>query len=111
MSRPRLQFGLRWLIVAVALAALNMVAILDSLKHYPRRPIIPMIVEWGGGARYITKADGSQYVDWPSNPGRPPRMLHGPRPTLPRVWAPVIASGTASLVVLFALARFHRPKS
>jgi hypothetical protein len=109
---PHVQFKVRQMMVAVLLAALNLSAALATSKHYPR----PVLSGKGHGGAYVTtmnRPDGSLvvYKGMGFGPFTDPHMVIQPRPTLLRIWSPVVGSVAISLAAVgVALSRAKRPR-
>jgi hypothetical protein len=97
--------------IATALVGLNLAGAIATAKYYPRpNPPQPVtIYSRGGGAGYST--DGRwrlYYEDLSTGRDRLDRLVRveslPPRPTLPRIWAPVMASVTISILVVIIIA-------
>jgi hypothetical protein len=103
MRRPRLRFKVRGLMLAVVLVGLNLAAVRETSRFYPR-PRLPMPIGYGNGRGAVFYGDDRiTYYKGNAETGysvtrvefRPPR-----RPSLLRIWAPVAASVGISLMTL-----------
>ena len=94
-------------ILLIAVVAINLRAALAVRSGYPRPHYVAMIVSEGRGL-IQTLEDGTTYVHsgTPLAPG-PARLLHGPRPSLLRIWSPALAAAAFTLV--FALVWLRGP--
>lgn len=102
MRHVHLRLSVRGAIVAVALVALNLAAALAAARHYPR-PALPFYPYMN---TTVIAPDGSIFLyDHEAPPGKPPRLLRPPRPTLLKIWSPVAASAAFTLLVLFIALR------
>lgn len=111
MRRPRVRITVCGLMFAVALVGLNLAASIATSKHYPRKVYLPVIISNGDEhGRTMYYGDGSVIYyegdpfdnkmpleDRPHVVVRPPRP---PPPSILRIWSPVIASGTVTLLAL-----------
>ena len=108
MRRPRVRFTVQRMMVAVALVGLNLAAAVSTSGFYPRpRPPSPVLV--GGRGGYVsTMTEGRvEYGvgDLETGYRRTRVELLRPRPTLLRIWSPVIAGAAASILVLAVATR------
>jgi hypothetical protein len=103
MRLSPVRFTLRWMMVAVAIVGLNLAAAISTSRCYPRpRPPSPVMVGNGRGyVSYMSEGQVEYGVGNAETGYRRTRVeLLRPRPTLLRIWSPVIASVVASILVL-----------
>lgn len=102
------QFTVRWMVISIAVIGLNLAAARAVSKQYPRRPVVPFrtIHTFGqssihrfGKFSIVNNEDGST-VYYKGDPRSKPQlhMLNPPNPTHLRIWSPVIASVTVSIL-------------
>jgi hypothetical protein len=103
MNPLRFRFTVRRLMVLVALISLNLAAINSTSRFYPR-PKPQTRVMYGNGRGYVSYLVEGQveYGEGNAETGyRRTRVELLPRrPTLLRIWSPVVASGGGSLLAL-----------
>src|SRR4051812_3687612 len=103
MKLPRGRFSVRWLMVSVALSGLNLAALASTSRFYPR-PRPPLRIMIGNGLGYISYLVEGQVEYGQGNAETGYRRTRveplTPRPTLLRIWSPVIASAGASILTL-----------
>ena len=94
--------------IAVALIGLNLAAVVSTSAFYPR-PRPPARVKIANGRGYVSYLVEGQVEYGRGNAETGYRRtrveLLTPRPTLLRIWSPVIASAGASILVLGVAAR------
>jgi hypothetical protein len=115
MRRPRARLTVRWMMIAVALVGLNLAGAIAISRFYaqavPTTVPVPLPHTVQAGGRFITyHADGSittvsgNLEDPTPLKDRPSTLLKPPTRRLPlphlRIWFPVIASVTISLLVI-----------
>ena len=106
ISFPRFRLNVRQIMVAAALVGLNLAGALATAKNYPRRPVSTTRNNLNGWNMYVNFPDGSMAAyDTNALDGlfaalRNPQVLSPPRPSLMRLWAPVIACVAISLFIL-----------
>jgi hypothetical protein len=103
MRVPRVRFTVRRMMVLVALISLNLAAAISTSRFYPRpRPPVPVTI--GNGRGYVSyRVDGLvEYGVGNAETGyrRTRVMLPTRRPTLLRIWSPVVAGVGLSLLTL-----------
>ena len=102
MPKLALRFSVRAVLALVVVAAVNLAAARATSRHYPRPRVWPTRSA-SGDRFFVNGEDGSHTVYMrDTHTGRldAPRVIHPPRPTLLRVWSPVIASSAVTFAVL-----------
>ncbi len=111
MRCPRVLFTTRGMMITVALVGLNLAGAIATSKYYPRKYIL-QVSSTSRGRLYTTMLDGSVIEEeWNPRvgvpPGSRPRVVQPPNPppTLLRIWTPVIAAATITLLILMGASR------
>ena len=109
MQRRRIQLGIRWVMIAVALVALNL-GVVRAVPEPPARDWMrDYTIHLGGGPRtqdFPGEGLTCRFMAFTA-PGAVSkdveRVVQDPLPdTLPQIWSPVIASASITLLVLAA---------
>lgn len=112
MPRSRVQYPLRYLLIAVVLVGLNLQGAIITSRHFPREVIVGPYGEGFGRTRSYTDSTGNRVISKLVPKGHPielrdpvvewvVRIERRPAPpTLIEIWAPVIGSVSLTLLVV-----------
>lgn len=111
MKRNLLQASMSQMFLAIFLLCLNLVGASATARYYPR----PVLHRYGTSSGYtvtFNNEDGSVTVYWARNgllgSLTNPHVIHPPRPTIRRIWAPFACCAILTLVTLLML--YHRER-